>query len=205
MMRPKRRPFILTRSFFAGSQRYAAVWTGDNAARWDHLEAATPMLLQLSMTGIHFCGADVGGFFGNPEPELLVRWYQAAAYTPFFRGHAHIDTKRREPWLFGEENTNRVRTAIRSRYAVLPYLYTLFHVAHTKGLPIMRPIWMEFPQDETAIDIDDEFMLGPALLVKPVSTPNTQSINVYLPGDASSVWYPFKGGLPSAKPAGGAS
>ena len=75
------------------------------------------MLLQLSMTGIIFCCADVGGFFGNPEPELLVRWYQAAAYTPFFRGHAHIDTKRREPWLFGEENTARVRAAIRSRSA----------------------------------------------------------------------------------------
>ena len=203
LMRPKRRPFILTRSFFAGSQRYAAVWTGDNAARWDHLEAATPMLLQLSMTGIHFCGADVGGFFGNPDPELLVRWYQAAAYTPFFRGHAHIDTKRREPWLFGEDNTNRVRAAIRARYTVLPYLYTLFHVAHTRGLPILRPLWMEFPGDEQALDIDDEFMLGPALLVKPVTAPATSAVNVYLPGAAGSVWYPFKGGQPSTKPAGG--
>ena len=203
LMRPKRRPFILTRSFFAGSQRYAAVWTGDNAANWEHLQAATPMLLQLSMTGIIFCGADVGGFFGNPEPELLVRWYQAAAYTPFFRGHAHIDTKRREPWLFGEENTARVRAAIRSRYTVLPYLYTLFHVAHTRGLPIMRPLWMEFPLDDTALDMDDEFMLGPALLVKPVAHANTHSVTVYLPGDASTVWYPFKGGQPSGKPKGG--
>jgi len=202
LMRPKRRPFILTRSFFAGSQRYAAVWTGDNAARWDHLEAATPMLLQLSMTGIHFCGADVGGFFGNPDPELLVRWYQAAAYTPFFRGHAHIDTKRREPWLFGDDNTNRVRAAIRSRYTVLPYLYTLFHETHTRGLPILRPLWMEFPTDDTALDIDDEFMLGTALLVKPVVHALVNSINVYLPGDASTVWYPFKGGLPSTKPTG---
>jgi alpha 1,3-glucosidase len=203
MMRPKRRPFILTRSFFAGSQRYAAVWTGDNAANWDHLQAATPMLLQLSMTGIHFCGADVGGFFGNPDTELLVRWYQAAAYTPFFRGHAHIDTKRREPWLFGEENTNRVRNAIRSRYTVLPYLYTLFHIAHTRGLPIMRPLWMEFPGDEKALDIDDTFMLGPALLVKPVSAPDTLNINVYLPGDANTIWYPFKGEMPAGKTSGG--
>jgi alpha 1,3-glucosidase len=203
LMRPKRRPFILTRSFFAGSQRYAAVWTGDNAANWEHLQAATPMLLQLSMTGIIFCGADVGGFFGNPDPELLVRWYQAAAYTPFFRGHAHIDTKRREPWLFGEENTARVRAAIRSRYTVLPYLYTLFHVAHTRGLPILRPLWMEFPLDDTALDLDDEFMLGPALLIKPVAAPNTHSVNVYLPGDGNTVWYPFKGGQPSSKPQGG--
>ena len=203
LMRPKRRPFILTRSFFAGSQRYAAVWTGDNAARWDHLRAATPMLLQLSMTGIHFCGADVGGFFGNPEPELLVRWYQSAAYTPFFRGHAHIDTKRREPWLFGEDNTARIRAAIRARYTILPYLYTLFHISHTRGLPILRPLWMEFPADEQALDVDQEFMLGPALLIVPVGTPQTDSVDVFLPGGPATVWYPFKGGLPSAKPAKG--
>lgn len=93
--------------------------------RWEHLAAATPMLLQLSMTGIQFCGADVGGFFFNPEAELMVRWYQAAAYTPFFRGHAHIDTARREPWLFGEEATGRIRSAIRNRCFInLPQLHS---------------------------------------------------------------------------------
>ena len=82
------RPFVLTRSFFAGSQKYGAVWTGDNAAEWSHLQAATPMLLSLNVAGIVFSGADVGGFFGNPDEELLSRWYQAAAFQPFFRGHA---------------------------------------------------------------------------------------------------------------------
>ncbi|KAB2597127.1 glucan 1,3-alpha-glucosidase [Pyrus ussuriensis x Pyrus communis] len=95
------RPFVLSRALFAGSQRYGAVWTGDNSADWDHLRVSVPMVLTLGLTGISFSGADVGGFFGNPEPELLVRWYQLGAYYPFFRGHAHHDTKRREPWLFG--------------------------------------------------------------------------------------------------------
>ena len=78
-------------------------------------------------------GADVGGFFGNPDAELMVRWYQLGAFYPFFRGHAHLETARREPWLFGEEATTRIRTAIRSRYALLPYLYTLFRHANLDG------------------------------------------------------------------------
>ncbi|MQL90679.1 hypothetical protein Taro_023277, partial [Colocasia esculenta] len=102
----KDRPFVLSRAFFAGTQRYGAVWTGDNSADWDHLRASVPMVLTLGLTGLAFsgkfnAGADVGGFFGNPEPELLLRWYQLGAYYPFFRAHAHHDTKRREPWLFG--------------------------------------------------------------------------------------------------------
>jgi alpha-glucosidase (family GH31 glycosyl hydrolase) len=196
LARPGRRPFILSRAFFAGSQRYAAVWTGDNMANWDHLRAATPMLLQLSMTGIVFCGADVGGFFGNPDPELLVRWYQAAAFTPFFRGHAHIDTKRREPWLFGEGPMQQIRAAIRARYAVLPYLYTQFAAAHRDGLPVLRPLWMEFPEDTKTFGLDDAFMLGSALLVKPVTQAGVTTVDVYLPANPGqrTLWYPYKGG-----------
>ena len=91
------RPFVLSRAYFAGSQRYGAMWTGDNEAKWGHLAIATPMLLTQGIAGFAFSGADVGGFFGNPSTELLVRWYQAAAYQPFFRAHAHLETKRREP------------------------------------------------------------------------------------------------------------
>lgn len=125
----KDRPFVLSRAIFPGTQRYGAIWTGDNTAEWQHLRVSIPMILTLGLTGItfsgtrkfigsnsagfffsfsnlmetffSFAGADIGGFFGNPEPELLVRWYQVGAYYPFFRGHAHHDTKRREPWLFG--------------------------------------------------------------------------------------------------------
>ncbi|OWK09935.1 hypothetical protein Celaphus_00006335 [Cervus elaphus hippelaphus] len=134
----KERPFVLTRSFFAGSQKYGAVWTGDNTAEWSYLKISIPMLLTLSVTGISFCGADVGGFIGDPEAELLVRWYQAGAYQPFFRGHATMKTKRREPWLFGEEHTRLIREAIRERYTLLPYWYSLFYSAHLASQPVMR-------------------------------------------------------------------
>uniref|UniRef100_A0AAX7SHS8 Glucosidase, alpha n=1 Tax=Astatotilapia calliptera TaxID=8154 RepID=A0AAX7SHS8_ASTCA len=132
------RPFVLSRSFFAGSQRLGAVWTGDNVANWEYLKISVPMVLSLSLAGIAFCGADVGGFIQDPEPELLVRWYQAAALQPFFRGHSANVTNRREPWLFGDEVTAAIRTVIQQRYSLLPYWYTLFHQAHTSALPPLR-------------------------------------------------------------------
>uniref|UniRef100_A0A3Q3EL20 Glucosidase II alpha subunit b n=1 Tax=Labrus bergylta TaxID=56723 RepID=A0A3Q3EL20_9LABR len=141
------RPFVLTRAFFAGSQRYGAVWTGDNAAEWDHLKISIPMCLSLGLVGISFCGADVGGFFKTPSTELLVRWYQTGAYQPFFRAHAHLDTPRREPWLFGPENTALIREAVRQRYTLLPYWYQQFYNTHHTGEPVMRPLWVEYPQD----------------------------------------------------------
>lgn len=178
----KERPFVLSRSFFAGSQKYGAVWTGDNTAEWSYLKISIPMLLTLSVSGISFCGADVGGFIGNPEAELLVRWYQAAAYQPFFRGHATMNTKRREPWLFGAEYTQLIREAIRERYSLLPYLYSLFYHAHVSSQPVMRPLWVEFPDDLETFAVEDEYMLGSALLVHPVTAPQTTVIDVFLPG-----------------------
>jgi alpha 1,3-glucosidase len=143
------------------------------------------------MSGVVFCGADVGGFFGNPDAELLVRWYQLGAFQPFFRGHAHIDTKRREPWIFDEPYTSLIRQAIINRYQLLPYIYTLFRVASIKGTPIMRyfwniylssrPMFVEFPSDEVAFSIGDQFMLGKALLIKPVVEAKQKNVEVYLP------------------------
>uniref|UniRef100_A0A8C5IRG5 GANC glucosidase n=1 Tax=Junco hyemalis TaxID=40217 RepID=A0A8C5IRG5_JUNHY len=156
----KERPFVLARSFFAGSQKYGAVWTGDNTAEWSYLKISIPMLLTINMAGISFCGADVGGFIGDPEPELLVRWYQAGAYQPFFRGHSNMESKRREPWLFGEKNTQIIRRAIRERYVLLPYLYTLFYRAHTAAEPVMRSLWIEFPGKMETFDVENEYMLG---------------------------------------------
>jgi len=185
------RPFVLTRSFFAGSQRTAAVWTGDNMAKWGHLQAAQPMLLSLAVAQIPFSGADVGGFFGDPDPQLLTRWYQAGAFHPFFRAHAHIDTKRREPWLFGEPYTSIIRQAIRTRYAYLPYIYTLFHANTVTGMPIMRPLWVEFPTDTQTFGVEDSFLLGGSLLIHPITQADQTTAVVYLPGTAESgeVWY----------------
>ncbi|KAJ0041468.1 hypothetical protein Pint_27440 [Pistacia integerrima] len=188
----KDRPFVLSRAFFAGSQRYGAVWTGDNTADWDQLRVSVPMILTLGLTGMTFSGADVGGFFGNPDTELLVRWYQLGAYYPFFRAHAHHDTKRREPWLFGERNTELIRAAIHVRYTLLPYFYTLFREANSTGIPVVRPLWMEFPSDETTFKNDEAFMVGNALLVQGIYTERAKHASVYLPGKES--WYDMRTG-----------
>uniref|UniRef100_A0A8D3A992 Glucosidase alpha, neutral C n=2 Tax=Scophthalmus maximus TaxID=52904 RepID=A0A8D3A992_SCOMX len=182
------RPFVLSRSFFAGSQRHGAVWTGDNVASWEYLKISISMVLSLSVAGIVFCGADVGGFVKDPDPELLVRWYQAAALQPFFRGHSAKVTKRREPWLFGEEVTAAVRAAIQQRYCLLPYWYTLFHQAHTSGLPPVRPLWVEFSKEQSTFAVDSQYMIGAALLACPVIKPGVQEIKVSLPG-SGEIWY----------------
>lgn len=184
----KLRPFILSRSFFIGSQRYGAVWTGDNDADWKHLRVTVPMLLSLSVAGISFCGADVGGFFRNPDSELSVRWYQAGAYQPFFRAHSHIHTKRREPWSFGPETLELVRGALYQRYALLPLWYTLFFENERTGVPPLRPLWMEFPQDKAGFATDDEHLVGNALLVHPVTEAGATKVSVYFPGE-NEVWY----------------
>ncbi|KAJ2820797.1 glucosidase II [Coemansia erecta] len=113
---PALRPFVLLRAYFAGSRRYGAIWTGDNTASWEHLHASVPIVLSNNVAGIHFIGADVGGCFGNPDAQLLTRWYQLGIWYPFFRAHAHIDTKRRKPWLMGEPYLTHIRAAIRQRY-----------------------------------------------------------------------------------------
>ncbi|XP_050523206.1 neutral alpha-glucosidase C [Daktulosphaira vitifoliae] len=183
-----KRPFILTRSHFAGTQRFAAVWTGDNIAEWSHLKISIPMCLSLAISGISFCGADVGGFFNNPDKELFIRWYQTGTYLPFFRGHSHIDTKRREPWLFDEQTTSLVRETIRTRYSLLPLWYTLFRNHELTGAPVIRPLFFEFPFEDNVNNIDNQFMIGNSLLVCPVTEPNVQEISIYFPGK-DEVWY----------------
>lgn len=182
------RSFILTRAFFLGSQRYCAAWTGDNMGKFEHLKATVPMLLSLGVVGIAFTGADVPGFFYNPEPELVVRWYQAGAFQPFFRAHAHIDTKRREPWMFDETTKNLIRSAIRTRYSYLPYMYTLFYEHHSKGLPIMRPLWFHYPQDINSFPADESYLLGDAILVHPIVDKDVSTLDVYFPGSEKDQW-----------------
>lgn len=181
------RPFVLSRAFFAGSQKYGSIWTGDNAAEWSHLEIASPMLLSLNVGALSFVGADVGGFFGNTDAELMTRWMQAGAYQPFFRGHAHHDAKRREPWMFGEETLVILRKAAMARYALLPYWYTIFQEAGESGMPVMRTMWMQYPDIEALYPIDDQFLIGSDLLVKPVTAPGVVESKVQFPEDDS--WY----------------
>ena len=185
-----KRPFVLTRSFFSGSQRMGAMWTGDNQASWPHLAASIPMVLANNIAGFPFSGADVGGFFGNPEKDLLTRWYQAGIFYPFFRAHAHIDTRRREPYIPGEPYTGIIARAIRLRYQLLPMWYTAFHQASVDGSPILRPHYYVHPGDEAAFAVDDQFYVGnTGLLAKPVVSEGAESVDMYLP--AGEIYYDY--------------
>jgi alpha 1,3-glucosidase len=175
------RPFILSRAFFVGTQRYGCIWTGDNTGEWSHLEASIPMLLSIGIAGITNAGADVGGFFLNPDGELILRWYQIGSLQPFFRAHAHIDTKRREPWLYGEPYMSLMKEAVERRYRLLPYIYTLFEESSRTGNPVMRSMMQHFPDDEHVYGMDSQYMFGNALVVKPVSQKGQSSVTTYLP------------------------
>ncbi|TRM68910.1 glycoside hydrolase family 31 protein [Schizophyllum amplum] len=188
---PAKRPFVLTRSFYAGSQRWGAMWTGDNLGTWEHMAVGLKMVLANSIGGMPFAGSDVGGFFGNPEPEMLVRWYQLGAFNPFFRAHAHIDTKRREPYLLDEPYRQMLKDILRLRYAQLPIWYTAFHQSAVTGVPILRPHWVMFPKDVNGFALDDQFFVGDSgLLVKPITTPETTEASVYLPAE-DQIYYNY--------------
>ncbi|KAI8867416.1 hypothetical protein GQ42DRAFT_56104 [Ramicandelaber brevisporus] len=199
-----RRPFVLTRAYFSGSQRVGAMWTGDNMSRWDHLIASIPMVLTNGVVGFPFSGADIGGFFGNPDPELLVRWYQLGAYYPFMRAHAHLDAKRREPWLFGEQVTDLIRDAVRARYRLLPLWYTLFHQASVHGTPIVKPMFIAFPSVSEAFSVETQYMVGDSLLICPVLYPRANAVQAFFPSDEVSggPWYDWHtyAPLPSPNP-----
>lgn len=194
------RPFILTRSFFAGSQRHAAMWTGDNMGQWDHLRKSLPMLQTLSISNFPFVGADIGGFFFNPDAELMTRWFQTGIFYPFCRAHAHLETKRREPWLFDDKTTALIRDAIVLRYTLLSYLYTCFWKSHIAGAPIIRPLFYNFPKEEGLFDEQDTFMIGDGLLARPVTDQGATSVSVVLPSE--TVWYDFFTGatMPATTP-----
>ncbi len=161
------RPFLLTRSGFTGTQRHAAIWTGDNASNWDHLRMSIAETINLGLSGVAFNGPDVGGFLGHVDGELLGRWTQAASLFPFFRNHCDTNARPQEPWQFGERTLDICRTAIRGRYRLLPYLYQLFFQHWLEGDPILRPVCYHHPGAEFQ-HLDDQFLVGDALMVAPM-------------------------------------
>ncbi len=192
-LRPDARPFVLTRAGYAGIQRYSAIWTGDNVASWDHLRLSITMLLNLGVSGVPLVGSDVGGFSGNPTPELYTRWLQAAALTPFLRSHSEMGSNPHEPYSFPKEFTDINRASIELRYRLLPYLYTLFREHTETGAPLMRPLWFEYPDDQRTYLIEDEYLVGRDLLVAPVVVEATTKRKVYFPaGDKWVDWWTGK-------------
>lgn len=176
-LRPNERPYVMTRASYAGGQRYAVTWTGDNSSTWNHLRMTIPQLMNLGMSGFSFAGADVGGFAGSPPADLLTKWLEVAAFQPIDRDHSAKGTRMHEPWVDGPEHEAMRRRYIEERYRLLPYIYTVAEETSRDGMPMMRPLFMEFPHtgdDGNPMDLiagGAEFLLGPDLLVAPDPSP----------------------------------
>lgn len=191
---PDQRPFVLTRASYAGGQRYASTWTGDNSSTWNHLRMTTPMLLNLGLSGFGFSGADVGGFAGTPQPDLLTRWIQVATFQPIDRNHTEKGSADQEPWVHGATQENNRRRYIEERYRLLPYLYTTAEEMSRTGLPIVRPLFLEFPNataDGHPLDMEagNQFLFGPNLMVAPAPYPD--SLRAYLVQLPAGDWYDY--------------
>lgn len=182
------RPLIITRSGYAGLQRYSSVWTGDNIASWRHLWVANVQCQRLAISGVSFNGSDVGGFVEHPTPELFYRWVQLAVFHPFFRTHSSGDHGDQEPWSFGGFALDKVRSAIELRYRLLPNIYTAFYQYHKEGIPMLKPLSFIDSDDEKTLGKTDEFMLGDHLLICPILEPKTKERKVYLP---QGNWYHY--------------
>lgn len=194
---PRIRPFVLTRAGFAGIQRYAATWMGDNLSRWDHLWMSMPMAMGFGISGQPFVGADIGGFAGHANGELFLRWMQYGTLTPFCRNHSEIGNVDQYAWSWGDAVLDLVRRAIRLRYRLLPYLYAAFVQASETGAPVQRPLVFDHQYDATVRDLDGEYLLGRDLLVAPVSGPGATARQVYLPAGRWYDWHtdePLTGG-----------
>ncbi len=186
---PERRPFVLSRAGFAGLQRWAATWTGDNYSDWENLKMANLMVQRLSASGVSFCGADTGGFLGRPTPELFCRWMQMAAFHTFFRNHNNGEYGGQEPWCFGPVVEEIVRQAIEERYRLLPYFYTQFHRYAAEGIPIIRSLALMYPENPDTYWRSSEFFLGEALYIVPVHHPGEAGRSLYVPpGPWYSLW-----------------
>lgn len=183
-----KRPFVLTRAAYSGSQKYCGGWTGDNHSIWAHIALSLEQVCNLSVSGLAMCGSDIGGFGSDTTPELLVRFYEAAVFVPFFRNHSAMGTRRQEPWQFDETTIDAVRKTVKLRYRFIPYIYDLAHECEKTGAPIVRPLVYEYPEDKHVRNISDEYMLGSFVLVAPVIAPGKEAREVYLPdGD----WYDY--------------
>nr|XP_023423179.1 uncharacterized protein LOC100714419 [Cavia porcellus] len=186
------RGIVITRSTFPSSGRWAGHWLGDNTAAWDQLKKSIIGMMEFSLFGISYTGADICGFFQDAEYEMCARWMQLGAFYPFSRNHNTIGTRRQDPVSWDAAFVTISKSVLETRYTLLPYLYTLMHKAHTEGVTVVRPLLHEFVSDRVTWDVDSQFLLGPALLVSPVLEPNARSVNAYFPG---ARWYDYYMGV----------
>ncbi|MFE7813196.1 glycoside hydrolase family 31 protein [Streptomyces sp. NBRC 110035] len=183
---PEERPFLFSRSGWAGMQRYGGILSGEVATGWPGLRASLALVLGLGLCGVPYTGPDVGGTGGHPSPELYLRWLQLGAHLPLFRTRAGTGTGHREPWESGTEVLAHARAVLVERRRLQPYFVTLAHLARRTGAPYVRPLWWSAPEDRGLRDCEDAFLLGDSLLVAPVLDPGVERRTVRLPGGR---WY----------------
>ena len=176
-----KRPFVITRACYSGTQKYSTIWTGDNQSTWEHLRMSIPMLMNLGLSGMVFCGTDVGGFGHDCTGELLSRWVQVGTFTPLFRNHSAMGTREQEPWAFNKETEEINKKYINLRYKLIPYLYNLMWKSESTGAPIIRPLLFEYQYDNNTYEINDQFLCGDSILVSPVLEQGMRQKLVYLP------------------------
>lgn len=182
------RSFSMSRAIYSGGQRYTSIWTGDNTSLWSQLRMSIPMNCNLGISGFSFVGNDVGGFSSDCEEELFIRWMQIGTFLPIFRNHSNKYTRRQEPWSFGLRAEKIAKNAIELRYRLMPYIYTCFYESHKYGLPLFRPLVMEFQDDINVINMKEEFMIGNSMLIAPIVHKGEMYKTVYLP---EGRWYDF--------------
>ncbi|MBR59056.1 MAG: alpha-glucosidase [Myxococcales bacterium] len=189
--RPDKRPFVLTRAGYAGVQRVSAVWTGDVPSTFEALTSTVSMLMGMGISGVPFVGSDVGGWGGGATPELYIRWIQVGLISPFFRNHSDKNSESQEPWAFGPQVEDVVRSAIEERYRLLPYLYSVFQQSSETGAPILRPLVYDFQTDPIVASVSNQAMLGPWLMAAPVLNPNVEAQQTVFP---TGRWYDYYSG-----------
>lgn len=183
-----KRPFVITRAAYSGTQRYTSTWTGDNVATWEHLQIANAQMQRLSISGFSFAGSDIGGFAEQPNGELFARWIQLGVFHPFCRTHSSGDHGDQEPYAFGTQITDIVRKFIEIRYQLLPYLYTAFWRYIDEGLPIISSLVVDYQIDSQTYFRNDEFLYGDKILVCPIVEPNSKGRRMYFP---EGNWYNY--------------
>ena len=187
-----RRPFNLTRSGYAGIQRYAALWTGDNVAYDEHMMLGVRLVNSLGLSGVAFAGYDIGGFVGEASSRLFARWISIGAFSPFFRVHSMINTRDSEPWSYGEEVEIISRNYIRFRYQLLPYLYSVFREASITGMPVQRSLAINYTHQEEIYNgtFEHQYLFGPSFMVAPAES-SKDIIKVFFPEGS---WYALNDG-----------
>jgi len=186
---PGKRPFVIGRSTFAGSGMFAGHWGGDNYSRWAYMFFSIPQALSFSLFGIPMFGVDTCGFNGNTDEELCNRWMQLSAFFPFYRNHNTLSAISQEAYVWASV-IDATKTAMNIRFQLLPYMYTLFYLAHTTGSTVMRALPWEFPNDPSLAAADRQFLLGPSIMVTPVLEPGATTVDGVFPGiGKGECWY----------------